>query len=232
MRDEVKSPIRDLAIKRVEDACEWTNSAQSIDELYEDEQRVKESFISVVEQIASVAHGKMSFGPQNCNVTKTRESIQSKVDRAKVEGASEKFAVKHVDDGVRGTIIFKNMQSLRKGFETFERVCQELGVAYDVSNLWDMEEDYAGYLDIDVRILLPFDGNRRTILAELQFHLDSFYDGTPDSVVARAHKVYEIIRMMPVLGKSECGLSQSTLMDVSRLYFTAALFTHLTRIRL
>lgn len=200
------------------------NSATTTDELYFDELEGAEIFLPICQQVAQSGGGTAHFGPGNVNIVKSKDSILSKVQRTHSEsGASVAHAIAQIDDGVRGTISYDTPEQLRSGMKEFLRLADQNGWEVDVSNLWENEEDYGGYIDFDVRIMIPLSGNRH-VVAELQFHLNDFYDGTKDSPVSRAHKVYEEMRMIPVTGKSNVNLSYTELNEASRLYFTTALF--------
>ncbi|CCB88772.1 hypothetical protein [Simkania negevensis] len=200
------------------------NSATTIEELYQDEQEGAEIFLPICQQVAESGGGTAHFGPENVNIIKSKESILSKVQRTQSEsGASVAHAIAQIDDGVRGTISFDTPEQLRAGMKEFLHLAKQNGWEIDVSNLWENEQDYGGYIDFDVRIMIPL-GQDRQVVAELQFHLNDFYDGTKDSPVSRAHKVYEEMRMIPVTGKSDVNLSYEELNEASRLYFTTALF--------
>ena len=121
-------------------------------------------------------------------------------------GCSIALAISQIDDGVRGTLSFKTPSQLKLGVEMFMKLAADNNWQVDCSNLWENEFDYGGYLDVDIRISIPISENRQ-VVAELQVHLDDFYDGTSVSPVSRAHKVYEEMRMIPVTGKSEVNLS-------------------------
>jgi len=229
LRESIAKPLADLPVERHKDEDRWVNSARTVDELYKDELRGSELFFNITKAIAEKTGGQLCFGPGNKNIVKSKSSIQSKVDRAAADaGADEAFAVQHVEDGVRGTIVFGTMKDLRNAYEQFVKICKQNNILFSASNLWDPNIDYSGYVDIDVRLLLKFkDQNQgdRIILAELQFHLDSFFDGSKDCVVSRAHKIYEIIRMVPVIGMpTDCEASYEDLVETSRLYFTTSLF--------
>jgi hypothetical protein len=231
---ELRDPIRDIIgtieSEQTSDPRTWQNSAKSVDELLEDEKAGAGIFLDLAEQIAKASGGTAHFGPGNINITKSRASIFDKVSRITNEtGSVEAYAIGQIEDGVRGTISFKTPQELKKGLEAFKSQLIALGLEADISNIWKNEFDYSGYLDVDakIRIKLPSEGPNsepRYVMGEIQFHLEDFYDGGKDCVVSRAHKVYEIIRLIPVKGGPSVNMTFDELNETSRLYFTTALF--------
>lgn len=222
-----RNSVRDIInmdLPRSEMAFLWENSAESIEQLLEHEQLGGEKFLFLAESIIQNSGGKAFFGPNNINLTKSRESIESKIKRSvATSGCTPEYAIKHIDDGIRGTITFKTPKELKKGLEEFIELSKKRGWEIDSSNIWTSEDDYSGYVDVDFRIKIPLD-DEKVIMAELQFHLEDFYDGTEQSVVSRAHKIYEIIRMIPTDKGNTTSLDSQDLIETSRLFFTVALF--------
>lgn len=224
LRDPIRDEIGPVHSPQALQIFISENSARTIEQLYLDEQEGAVIFLHTCQLIAEASGGSSHFGPSNANITKSISSIESKVQRMQADvGCSTELAISQIDDGVRGTLSFKTPSQLKLGVETFMRLAEKNGWQIDCSNLWENEFDYGGYLDVDIRILIPLPGNR-TVVAELQFHLKDFYDGTSVSPVSRAHKVYEEMRMIPVTGTSNVNLSYQELNETSRLYFTTALF--------
>ncbi len=224
----LRNPIRDVInveLPRVEDVFLWKNSAESIDELLQHEQIGGEKLLTLTDAVVKNAGGKAFFGPNNINLTKSRDSIESKIKRTvAASGSTEFYAIQHIDDGVRGTIAFRNAEEMKKGLQEFVKISKTMGLIIDSSNIWNCDDDYSGYLDVDFRIKIPLDKEGKMIMAELQFHLEEFYDGTHASGVSRAHKVYEIIRMIPTDQGNPTSLDTQDLIETSRLFFTVALF--------
>lgn len=224
LRDPVRNELSSLPTSSSVDIHLECNSATTIEKLLEDEKNGAILFLETCQLIARYSGGKLHFGPQNINMTKSEPSIRSKVERMQTEsGCTPAQAIAQIDDGVRGTISFENPSQLKQGIKAFMQLAANRGWKVHYSNLWENEKDYGGYLDVDARIVIPLDGGRQ-VIAELQFHLDDFYDGTTVSPVSRAHKVYDQMRMIPVTGKSESNLSYEELNETSRLFFTTALF--------
>lgn len=225
---ELRNPIRDqigeIHQRTPSSSLFWTNSAKSVEELLEDEQEGAKIFLNLCNEVTKNVNGQAHFGPDNCNITKTEESIRSKIARGKAESQSpESHVIQHMEDGVRGTLSFATPEQLKEGIQCFAELAEQQKWQVEYNNLWKNEEDYSGYLDIDVKIKIPLTQGR-SIIAELQFHLEDFYDGTKGSIVSRAHKVYEILRMVPVEGKPSVNMDAEALNETSRLYFTTALF--------
>lgn len=201
-----------------------SNTARTIEELHLDAQMVVPSFLTVCKEIAKRGGGRAHFGTDDRNITKTKASIESKVLRMQAEsGCTLAHAISQIDDGVRGTISFPTASRLKEGLAAFVVYAQKNGWEFDCSNLWNNMNDYGGYVDIDVRLEIPLRAGRK-VVGELQFHLDDFYDGTTQSLVSRAHKIYEVMRMIPVTGKCDVDLCYEVLNETSRLYFTTALY--------
>ncbi|GAB4185662.1 MAG: hypothetical protein Tsb0015_02770 [Simkaniaceae bacterium] len=223
-RDRIREELGNFTPPSSMDMFLEKNSALTVDELLQDEQEGAKSFYATCQKIASSAKGQAHFGPDNANITKSKDSIESKIKRMQAESdCTVSYAIQQIDDGVRGTISFEKPSDLKQGFKQFVKIAEKNSWKIEVSNLWENEEDYGGYIDVDVRIVIPLP-NGRQVIGELQFHLKDFYDGTKESPVSRAHKVYEEMRMIPVTGKSEKNLSYTELNETSRLYFATALF--------
>ncbi len=200
------------------------NTASTIDELYDDAMQGSHKLRDVCRNIQKRCRGQAHFGPNDANIVKSKESMVSKVQRMQAESnCSTATAIQGIDDAVRGTLSFKTMQQLKMGINIFFNHAKANGWKIECSNLWTNEHDYGGYLDVDARIEIPV-GDERVVIAEVQFHLQDFYDGSKQSIVARAHKIYEQLRMIPVIGSSPSNLSFEELNETSRLYFASALF--------
>jgi hypothetical protein len=231
LRNPLRDIIRDAGVlPSALDSALWTNSATSVDELLAHERIGGFQLVELATRIREKTGGKAHFGPDNINLTKSRESIEGKIKRTiAASGCSPLYALQHIEDGVRGTLSFATPEALQRGLREFIGICEARGLEIDSSNIWNCDEDYAGYVDIDFRLRLPV-GSGLTVMAELQFHLDDFYDGTRDCPVSRAHKVYEILRMIPTEEGNPTTLTAEELRETSRLFFTAALFqAHVTR---
>lgn len=228
LRDPIRATLSEVNTIQGSDSKFWTNSASSKDELLQDEITASQSFLEVCTQVAEEIGATPHFGPNNVNITKSPKSIQEKIDRIMTEtSASEAYAVSYIEDGVRGTLSFRTPEELKNGVLAFAKILELKGWEFDLTNIWENEFDYSGYLDIDAKIRIPLPSQTdspRYIMAEIQFHLDDFYDGRSDCVVSRAHKIYEVLRMIPVKGKADVNLSFDELNEASRMYFTAALY--------
>lgn len=228
LRDPIRATISEVNHIQGTDSTLWTNSASSKDELFQDEQTASQSFLEVCTQVAEEIGATPHFGPNNVNITKSLKSIQEKIDRITTDtGGSEAYAVSHIEDGVRGTLSFRTPEELKEGVLAFAKILEAKGWEFDLTNIWENEFDYSGYLDLDAKIRIPIPSHTDSphyIMAEIQFHLDDFYNGRSDCVVSRAHKIYEVIRMIPVKGKADVNLSFDELNEASRMYFTAALY--------
>jgi hypothetical protein len=230
LRDPIRDAIGDIQVQQYSPLpITWENSAQTVEKLLEDTANGAVIFVNLVTEIARYSQGTAHFGPNKMNLTKSEASILDKVSRTQTEtGGDEAYAISHIEDGIRGTISFQTPEQLKKGLNAFISKLTKLGYDIDVSNIWKNEFDYSGYLDVDakIRIRLPEagSGKSRYVMAEIQFHLDEFYDGGKDCAVSRAHKIYEVIRLIPVLGRPSVNLSFTELNETSRLYFTAALY--------
>ncbi len=230
LRDPIRDAIGDVQVQPYSPLpITWENSAQTVEKLLEDTAKGALIFINLVSEIARQSEGIAHFGPNKMNLTKSKASILDKVSRTQTEtGADEAYAISHIEDGIRGTLSFQTPEQLKKGLNAFISKLTKLGYDIDVSNIWKNEFDYSGYLDVDakIRIRLPEagTGKSRYVMAEIQFHLDEFYDGGKDCAVSRAHKIYEVIRLIPVIGRPSVNLSFTELNETSRLYFAAALY--------
>ena len=223
-RNQIRNEIGPIHPTRTKAGSFFWNSARSIEELCTDEQEGSTTFKRICKKIEMHSKGKPHFGPNNSSITKSQSSIMSKVQRMQFDcGCSMEEAIRKIDDGVRGTISFSSPAQLKEGIKSFIEFAKKRSLGFECSNMWEENSECAGYLDVDFKILIPLK-EKRQVVAELQFHLDSFYDGTSVSPVSRAHKIYEEMRMMPVTRKSNVNLYYAELHETSRLYFAAALF--------
>lgn len=229
LREPIRIQISAINLIPITDSKLWTNSAKTKSEFLIDEQVAAKEFLEIATEVADLIGANAHFGLNNVNITKSEKSVQEKIERIKTDtGGNEEYAIGQIEDGVRGTLSFRTPEQLKKGVIAFATILQGKNWEVDFTNIWESEFDYSGYVDIDAKIRIPLppteQGLPRYIMAEIQFHLDDFYDGRPDCIVSRAHKVYEVIRMIPVQGKATVNLSFDELNEASRMFFTAALY--------
>jgi hypothetical protein len=212
----------------------WQNTATSVDELLADESLAANSLSKIMSIATKLNRGIVSFGPGDKHITKTRESIESKIERSMRDGMpSRETAIRFIDDGVRGTIYCKTAKALGRSVVTFIKEAQKERISFSPTDLWKVSYDCAGYADIEMKVKIPVafeaDGSPvKYVLGEIQFHLEDFYDATPDSAIARAHKIYEILRMTPRGSLSkDIPVSYEEMTECSRLYFCGAMLNAL-----
>lgn len=232
--DILRSRMGSFSLTSDCDAFLWENTATSVDELLADELLAANSLRKIMKAATDLTGGILSFGPEDKHITKTRESIESKIERSIRDGMpSRETAIRFIDDGVRGTIYCKTPKALGKSVVSFIKKAREEQIFFSPTDLWKATYDCAGYADIEMKIKIPVPSATdslpaKYVLGEIQFHLEDFYDATPDSAVARAHKVYEILRMTPMGGLSkEIPVSFEEMVECSRLYFCGAMFNAL-----
>lgn len=230
----LRSQMGSFSLTSDSNAFLWRNTAISVDELLRDELVAANSLRKIMTSTTNLTGGILSFGPEDKNIIKSRESIESKIQRSIRDGMpSREAAISFIDDGVRGTIYCKTPKALGKSVLTFIKKATIEQISFSPTDLWRVSYDCAGYADIEMKIKIPVEFNGegvpvKYILGEIQFHLEDFYDATPDSAVARADKIYEILRMTPIGGLSkEIPVSYEEMTECSRLYFSAAMFNAL-----
>lgn len=234
LANTLRSKMGSLPLTSDSNAFLWQNTANSVDELVADESLAAHSLKRIMTIATNLNGGILSFGPGDKHITKTKESIESKIERSLRDGMpSQETAIHFIDDGVRGTIYCKTPKALGKSVKTFMKKAREAQIAFSPTDLWKVSYDCAGYADIEMKIKIPVepkaDGSPvKYVLGEIQFHLEDFYDATSDSAVARAHKIYENLRMTPVgMLSKEIPVSYEEMTECSRLYFCGAMLNSL-----
>lgn len=171
------------------DSSRWKNTARTIDELLFDVRQVSPGFLENCSYIALKTDSKLSFGPNNAHMIKSRKSLRRKVkqDSRKI-GISEEMAVSKIGDALRGTIITYSPQQIRPITEEIKAYVHRAGGQVFFRNYWE-EDRQSGYVGVHAKLFLPVQG--RMVLAELQIHLDAIMDGTPTCVKEREHTLYE-----------------------------------------
>jgi ppGpp synthetase/RelA/SpoT-type nucleotidyltranferase len=173
----------------------WKNSAESVDELLRDAQKVASYFRKSCKKIAEQTHSKWNFGPGNVHMIKSKESLECKVlSQSETMGIPVEDAIAQVGDVVRGTIIAESSQDIPKIAEEIQTTICASGGQAAFLNFWQYERD-SGYIGIHAKILLPVPGKtgskEKFILVELQIHLACIMDGTQECVKERSHSLYE-----------------------------------------
>lgn len=167
----------------------WKNTARTIDELLFDVKQVAPSFLENCSYITLKTDSRLSFGPANAHMVKSKKSLKRKVkqDSRKI-GISEEMAVSKIGDALRGTIITYSPQQIKPITEEIKAYVNRAGGHVFFRNYWE-EDRQSGYVGIHAKLFLPV--QERMVLAELQIHLDSIMDGTATCVKEREHDLYE-----------------------------------------
>jgi len=206
----------------------WKNSARDISSLLADADVAAPILERVAVKIALASGGKALFGPNKMHLIKTANSIREKVERNQRDfSLSVEASVQKIDDVVRGTVAVERPQQVFLATQAFLRVAPQENISSIINDLWYREglEEDGGYVDIDANLSITLkDRENRTVLGELQVHFTEFFDGTKDCFVARAHKIYELFRMIGTKSAHSINISQPELTYSSLLYFTTALF--------
>lgn len=171
----------------------WQNSATSIDELLEDAQISAFHFFNACKNIAKKTNSRISFGPENAYLIKSKKSLSRKVTRDAQEiGISEEQAVAKIGDVIRGTIITDSPDNIPRIVEEIKDWVAEAGGEVFFRNYW-IEERQSGYVGIHAKLILPVDEYHveKFILAELQIHLPFIMDGSRGCVKEREHILYD-----------------------------------------
>jgi len=191
----------------------WKNSARTVDELLFDVKQVSPGFLENCSYIALKTDSRLSFGPNNAHMVKSKKSLKRKVkqDSRKI-GISAALAVSKIGDGLRATIITYSPQQIRPITEEIKAYVNREGGYVFFRNYWE-EDRQSGYVGIHAKLFLPYE--ERMVLAELQIHLDSIMDGTRTCVKEREHDLYE---------KGRTGKFDPTLLSgASKLLYLSAL---------
>ena len=169
------------------------NTARDVDSLLADAKGVAEQFGSMIRGAAKSSGGMAWFGEGDKHMLKSRESLSRKVrDRAAKKGESEETVAAGISDAVRGSIIFKSPKQISAAVKALKQQAEAAGAKVSVDNKWTSPAD-AGYAGVHMAITMPTK-NGGTIQSEVQFHLDSMYDGSDDAPKEKAHHVYEVVR--------------------------------------
>lgn len=167
----------------------WENSARTINDLLFDAKLAAPSFLENCNYIALKTDSKLSLGPNNAHMLKSRKSLTRKVktDSRKI-GITREMAVSKIGDALRGTVITHSPSQIRAITEEIKAYAHRVGGKVYFRNYWD-EDRPSGYVGVHAKLILPVQD--RWVLAELQVHLDAIMDGTKDCVKEREHELYE-----------------------------------------
>lgn len=171
--------------------CVFNNSATSIDELLADAEKLAPDFRKACVRIAKKTNSVAYFGPGNAYLLKSHRSLERKVtqDALKI-GISKMESIAKIGDALRGTIITPNPLDIQKIAKEIKAYLTKKNGKVFFRNYWK-EERPSGYVGVHAKMLLPIDGGKRFILAEIQIHLNCIMDGTPNCVKEREHVLYE-----------------------------------------
>lgn len=170
----------------------WRNSAETIDDLLNDAAIMAPFFCSLCKEVAQKTNSKANFGPENNYLIKSKKSLTQKVMRdAQEMGISENLVVTKIGDVVRGTIIAKSVDNIPQIMKEIKNYAAKSGGKVFFRNYWE-EERQSGYVGIHAKFCLPvIDSKERSILAELQIHLECIMDGSRECVKEREHILYD-----------------------------------------
>jgi len=198
-KDKIARVIGPLPSYINQDYRSWKNSAKTVDELIQDASIMAPSFIKDFEHLASLTGTKANFGPNNQYAMKSRASLINKVKRDSNEfKISDEEAVTLIGDALRGTLILNDLSQIPTVVAEIINYAKDHDARVTFKNLW-AEDRESGYVGIHAKLLLPLHNSekgkaQRYILAEMQIHLYSIFDGTSESVKERGHLIYEHVR--------------------------------------
>lgn len=176
-------------------ACaDFRNSAATVEELHEDAHGAKYHFSQHLEQVAAMTGATLNAGPGNKFMVKSIESLNAKIKRWKEDsGLSEERVVKQINDGLRATLICKDVKEMERTIEVFYQLSEKSEVISGQAYSNKFDQNYAsGYVGYHCNGVLRFDG--KDVRFEVQFHLESVADGTSTSPKELSHKIYENAR--------------------------------------
>lgn len=197
------------------------NNVSSIVALNDLSNEAAPAYIAFVEGVvAGIPSARYSFGPNNSAVTKSLGSLQRKVwQKMEVRDQTEEYVVQRIGDSLRGSIY---VQDPREFASVIQRIKANLPGDSSImfENFFEGKVSSAGY--IAVHGAVDFDGGPQLgiILAELQVHLQSVYDGSQDSPKEDAHFIYQVLRQVPAPVPQEVT---DKLNAASKLIFSFAL---------
>lgn len=171
------------------ESAQWQNTSRTIDALLLDVRQLAPSFLENCSYISLKTDSKLSFGPENAHMIKSKKSLKRKVkqDSQKI-GITKEMAVTKIGDALRGTIITSSPTQIKPITEEIKAYAQRVGGKVFFRNYWE-EDRQSGYVGVHAKLMLP--AGDHWVLAELQIHLDAIMDGTMDCVKEREHALYE-----------------------------------------
>lgn len=183
--------------KDEEEGRAWKNSASSVDELMIDAKSGAVIFKKLANlTVHNLKHAVFSCGKNDTYLYKSKHSIQDKMERyAQLKRVDPSQIVPTINDAIRGTIIVENIHELLSAIGHFRKLAADMGVKVVFSNVWERSE--SAYGGVHTKLLIPIQQNTQEsgfVLAEMQFHLRSFFDGSNESPKQKGHAVYEIVR--------------------------------------
>ena len=177
-------------------AANYGNTAENKEELLAHALLVKPRFMELLTEFTANLPG-VSFlsGPDNACMIKSEESLDFKL---------KYIQATKIRDMVRTTVICPTITSLHAAVVQFVDHCKDKGLDVGVVNFYDNvakfgsidrvdEEALFGY--VGVHVTIPLTVGDVTVLAEVQFHPSTIYDGTPTCLKERLHRAYMAFHM-------------------------------------
>lgn len=174
----------------------FENTAKSKTELQQHANATLSSFIDLLNGFISKSSAEIFFlsGENNKFILKTEDALDFKL---------KYLNLSRVPDMLRTTIICPTIISLHDSIVSFINYCKDMQLSVRIVNFYDnvakfghidkVDEDSAfGYVGVHVAVVLSVPGSSNdSIMAEIQFHPFTIYDGCETSVKETCHMAYK-----------------------------------------
>lgn len=178
----------------------WNNTAETVDEILNDAKMMMPSFKKACEEIAKDVGVKMTYGPNDAYAVKGRESLTRKIDTDSEQmGITKEESLKMIGDVLRGTVVVNDPRQIPLVVDKVKNFAMQMGGDVVFKNLW-IEERASGYIGVHAKLHLPVVDEKggkiseKMMIVELQIHLDSIMDGSPECIKEYTHTIYEKVR--------------------------------------